>query len=287
MQRLLVTGASGYLGQALCREAVNRWRVCAVGNRFCPEVPGADCRCLDLTDTASIAGVFASFRPHAVIHAAAASKPDLCQTRPDLTRAINVFASGCIAALCAEKGISLVFTSTDLVFDGNHAPYRETDPVGPANHYGRQKVAAEKLVRNRFADATICRLPLLIGPGKDRHGSFFVHMVKSLQGGLPLYLYDDEFRTPVDTRSAARGLLQSLDWPGKTIHLGGRRRLSRHEMGCLLAKAIGVGSDNIFAVHLADAAGNVPRAADVSLDSRTAYGLGYDPADIETVFGLS
>jgi dTDP-4-dehydrorhamnose reductase len=281
MRRLLVTGASGYLGEALCRVARNTWTVCGIGNRFCPDVPGIVSRCLDLTDSASLTSLFDSFAPQAVIHVAAASKPEGCQTQPEVTRAINVGVSEHIAKLCADRATALVFTSTDLVFDGNHAPYRETDPVGPVNHYGKQKVAAEKVVHRHWPDAAICRLPLLIGPGRARHASFFGHMRKRLQDASPLYLFVDEFRTPVDTTSAARGLLQAIEWPGKTIHLGGRRRLSRYEMGCMLAKHLKVSTAGIRAVHLAQAASNVPRAADVSLDSRLAFSLGYDPADIE------
>ena len=161
--RLLVTGGGGLLGHALCEAAAGGWDVVAVCRNTAPAVTGIRRVPADITDARRLETVFRNERPHAVIHAAAMSQPNACEMAPEASEAVNVIASERIAAHCAAGGIPLVFTSTDLVFDGTRPPYAETDPPNPICVYGRHKAAAEVRIRDRFPDATVCRLPLLFG----------------------------------------------------------------------------------------------------------------------------
>ena len=80
-----------------------------------------------------------SEKPDAVIHLAAASDPNYCQTHPEETFKINVTASSNIAGLCSDLKAACVFTSSDQVFDGKSPPYKENDDTNPLNIYGQQK----------------------------------------------------------------------------------------------------------------------------------------------------
>jgi dTDP-4-dehydrorhamnose reductase len=279
---LLVTGASGFLGWNVCYKAARLKRVIGIYCRNKIEIPGVTTLQADLIDKKKIKNLVTEIKPAAIIHTAAISKPDDCQQHPNETAAINVEASAYMADICAATGIPFVFTSSDLVFDGQKAPYTETDPTEPVNIYGLQKLTAEKEIARRYPEATICRMPLMFGHTESPHKSFTDHMITSLLEGRPLSLFIDEFRTPVDTASAAEGLLLALDFPpGQIFHLGGRQRLSRFEMGKMIERLMGIRNAQIRRTRQQDITSVAPRAADLSLDSSKAFSLGYAPDDIE------
>lgn len=109
-------------------------------------------------------------KPDAVIHTAAKSDPNYCQLNRNESKKLNVDASINIAKLCAEYSIHCVFTSTDLVFNGLNAPYREEYPVCPVNFYGEQKVLAEEGMLKYHPMVAICRMALMFGITGPRGG---------------------------------------------------------------------------------------------------------------------
>ncbi|WP_088892771.1 SDR family oxidoreductase [Leptolyngbya ohadii] len=283
MQKLLITGASGFLGWYLCQIAQAEWEVYGTYHRHSvkPGVPLAASPIhwmpIDLTDLDALKALFATVRPNAVIHAAAMSRPNDCQDDPVRSYQVNVVASCNIADLCEAAKIPCVFTSSELVFDGTNAPYREGDPVSPINLYGEQKVAAELGMLDRCSQMLVCRMPLMFGnvPHAD---SFLQPFIQRLQSGERLKVFVDEFRTPVSGEDAARGILQLMDKVRGRIHLGGKERMSRYKFGQHLVAALHLPETMLQPCRQADVPMSAPRAADVSLDSSLAFSLGYSPA---------
>jgi dTDP-4-dehydrorhamnose reductase len=283
MKTLLVTGASGFLGWHICQIAeAAGWQV--YGTYFSHAIPSSSSITLlktDLTDFQALQHLMDDIQPHGVIHTAALSSPNSCQTQPDLAYAINVTASCNLAGLCSDRHIPLAFTSTDLVFDGRNAPYSETDPVNPVNRYGEQKVLAELGMRSRYPTTAICRMPLMFGYAP--HAVSFVQpFLKILRSGVPLSLFTDEFRTPVSGTAAARGLLLALETVTGYLHLGGKERVSRYEFGQLMVDVLDISNATITACQQADVPMAAPRPADVSLNSSLAFSLGYTPASLRS-----
>lgn len=279
---LLVTGASGVLGWTLSRLAAAHWHTVGTVYRHQQTPPGVEAYPVDLTDNRAIAECFATVKPAAVIHVAALSNANDCQTHPQASEAVNVTAAVGIAARCADDAIPCVFTSTDLVFDGKHAPYTEDDPPHPVSIYGDHKRHAEIALRERYPEITICRLPLLFGPASPAYDGALMRMLQAMRKGNPLRLFIDEFRTPVSTETAAEGLLNALaQAPGETLHLGGPERLSRWELGMLTAECFGIDKPPLVPRPQADVHTLAPRPADVSLDSsRAAHTIGYCPKSV-------
>src|SRR6476469_4001485 len=143
MKKLLVTGASGFLGWNICHLAKEEWEVYGTYLSNIPAIPDVALLKSNLRDFEELKLIFDNINPAAVIHTAAQSSPNFCQNYPNESYPINVTASWNIAGLCADYSIPCAFTSTDLVFNGLNAPYLETDPVCPINIYGEQKVMAE------------------------------------------------------------------------------------------------------------------------------------------------
>jgi dTDP-4-dehydrorhamnose reductase len=175
-----------------------------------------------------------------------------------------------------------VFTSSELVFDGKNPPYDETSPVCPINLYGEHKVLAEGMIRDRYPAATIARMPVMFGVPSPQSESFLQPFLRQLRSGEPLRLFTDEIRMPVSATTAAQGLRLLLDQPGELFHLGGRDRLSRYDIGQLLADIFELPNARLSPCRQADVTMAAPRAADLTLDSRKAFALGYDPASVRS-----
>lgn len=276
MRKLLVTGASGFLGWNVCRAAAPAWAVHAVVHRNRIAIPGAAVGRVDLESYAELRGMMTSIRPDAVVHLAAASQPNWCQEHPAESRRINVEVAANLAGLCADLGSRFAFISTDLVFDGKNSPYREEDPVSPVSLYAEQKVEAEGLVADRCPEAAVLRMPLMFGDPGPVAKSFIQPFLEVMRSGQPLKLFTDETRTPVSGAVAAGGILLGLDKTRGILHLGGRERVSRYAFGRMLAEVLAIPATLVPCLQR-DIPMSAPRPSDVSLDSSRAYALGYAP----------
>ncbi|MHC1744346.1 MAG: NAD(P)-dependent oxidoreductase [Syntrophobacteraceae bacterium] len=281
MKRLLITGASGFLGWNLCRFAREEWETFGTAHAHAIPVPGVHIRLLDVTVADDLVREFRLIQPDAVIHTAAVSNPNFCETHPADSERINVAASIQLAALCRTARIPCLFTSTDLVFDGRHPPYSETAPTAPVNVYGMQKVMAEQGMLRVYPHVTVCRMPLMFGDPGPAASSFIQPMIRALKGGKELRLFTDEFRTPVSGSDAAFGLLLVLRKSVTgIIHLGGVERVSRYAFGEMLVEAFGFGGARLVPCLQRDVPMAASRPGDVSLDSSKAYALGFRPAPL-------
>lgn len=256
--RWLITGASGALGDYLLRELAGESVVAWSGsNRNAPFVP------VDLADPDAIATAFQAANPDVVIHAAAMARVDACHRDPEMAQRINGDATEQLCEL--GRKARMIYISTDLVFDGERAPYRESDLPSPLSMYGRTKVLGEKALQHH-SRAVVARLSLLFGP--TSRPTFFSHVLESLRGGQTITLFNDEWRTPLGLSAGAHMLvvLARSDFVG-TMHLGGPERLSRFEMGQRLARHLRLSDANLNARGRNAAGGAEPRPRDVSLDT--------------------
>src|SRR4028118_32243 len=280
MKKLLVTGASGFLGWNICQLAKTEWDVYGTYCSHSLDIPGVTLLKIDLRNFQEIKRIFSEIQPAAIIHTAAQSSPNFCQNHPTESYLINVTASCNIAGLCADYSIPCVFTSTDLVFDGLNAPYRETDTVCPVSRYGEQKVSAEEGMLERYPMTAVCRMPLMFGMATPPATSFMQPFIQTLREGRELSLFMDEFRTPASGTTAARGLLLALEKVKGRIHLGGKERVSRYDFGRLLVEVLQLPTTGLKACRQQDVKMAAPRPPDVSLDSSKAFGLGYNPLSL-------
>jgi dTDP-4-dehydrorhamnose reductase len=281
MKKLLVTGASGFLGWNVCIAARKTWEVFGIYHIRPVTIPDVKTLQADLADQKPLEIMFKDIRPDAVVHCAAYPDPNKCQTNPDASYRDNVQAAINVATLCAREGLPCVFTSSDLVFGGNNPPYDEESPVGPVNIYGQHKVAAERGMRKAFPDITICRMPLMFGDAPAPAKSIIQPMIAAIVGKKEVRLFTDEYRTPVSGATAAKGLMLALERAPALLHLGGREHVSRYDIGVLVAQAIGRAPSAITPALQKENTGAAPRARDVSLVSEKAFDLGYDPRTLE------
>lgn len=249
MPRVLLTGASGFLGRYLARELGERGHPWISAGRS----PRDDLR-LDLDDPESPPRVVREARCDLVLHAAAMTSIAGCEAEPRRAERVNHLA---VEALAEEAGRRLVFVSTDLVFAGDEAPYSAAAPTRPLSTYGRTKADAEAAVQ--ASGGRVIRIPLLFGPSADgRRGAS--DMIRHAAGAVRLF--SNEVRTPLHAADAARGILDlAFDAGGASVlHVAGREAVSRLELGRRFVLAAGLG------VVLEEAESTDPRRPrDVSL----------------------
>jgi dTDP-4-dehydrorhamnose reductase len=261
----LVLGASGFLGVHLVRlgSAVGASRTAGPGERH---------ERVDLALEGAATALLERVRPARVVNAAACSRVGDAEREPALARRLNREVPGEVAAWCAAHGARLVHVSTDLVFGG--APgrpegYREEDPVRPCSVYGASKAEGEEEVL-AAGGALVVRLPLLFGDSGGRNLGASDSLRAAIERGTRPRLFTDEYRTPLDVGDAARALLELAagDATG-LLHVAGPTRLSRLELGRLVAPADGA----LEGASRRDLPGWELRPADVSLDAARARAL--------------
>jgi dTDP-4-dehydrorhamnose reductase len=277
MKKLLITGASGFLGWHLSHRAPKQWEVYGTYLHHPAGMGKVRKMRVDLTSYQELKQVFKTVSPDAVFHTAACAIPDVCQVQPAETRVINVDAAAYIAGLCSDEKIPCVFTSSDLVFNGLNPPYAESDTPSPANVYGEQKAQAEMEMKKRYPHTAICRMSLMYGEPAPASCSFLQVMVQSMQSEKGAFLFTDEFRTPLSATDAVAGLFLALKKQPDILHLGGPERMSRYDTGNRVADLLGITDPAITPCRRQDLDLPAPRPPDVSMDITKAMTLGFHP----------
>jgi len=270
-RKLLVTGAHGFVAGSILTQAGDDWLVHAISRGPEPDRRGAwQLHVCDASAPDQLSRVFREIQPHAVIHTAALADIDFCQAHGDLARAVNVELTRHLADLCAGTNTRLVFCSTDTIFDGEHAPYREEDGPGPVNLYAETKVEAEQIVSRLGTQAVIARLALVFGlPVLGAGNSFLARMIATLKAGGTIGMSEQEVRTPVDVITVGRALLElaASDHSG-IFHLAGLSRVNRFELAQAAAIKFGFPKDLVVQQPIAASPARARRPRDVSLDAR-------------------
>lgn len=221
MSTAWITGAGGLIGTQIVRAVPQQWTARGLTR--------AD---FDLTDFAAVRAAFEQERPQLIIHCAAMSKTGACEVSPELARLNNVEATRVLCELAAD--LPLIFFSTDLVFDGTRGNYTELDAPNPLNVYARTKLDAERIV---LANPRHTVVRTSLNAGITTRGDAFNELWRAVwQRGEALSLFTDEFRCPIAAEVTARAVweLAAAEQPG-LYHLAGAERVSRYEIGELLA----------------------------------------------------
>lgn len=195
--KILLTGGKGMLARTLLAELGAEYELVATD---LPEV--------DITDEEAVDAAVAQAAPGAVVHCAAMTAVDRCETARELAFRVNARGTANVATACRRHGARLVAISTDYVFGGDAGPYCEFDRAdGGKTVYGQSKFAGEQAVRTLCPDHAIVRISWLYGAG----GPSFVHAMMALADGTrpALKVVGDQRGNPTSAKAVA-GLLRAL-----------------------------------------------------------------------------
>jgi dTDP-4-dehydrorhamnose reductase len=182
---LLITGASGTLGQALARACISRGLAYRLLTR----------REMDIADSASVSAAIKEYEPWAVVNAAGYVRVDDAERESGLCHRENTVGPAVLAAACAQAGVAFLTFSSDLVFDGaKRAPYVESDPLAPLNTYGRCKAEAEAGVSTAYPASLVVRTSAFFSPWDDYN--FITVALRALAAGDIYFAADDCWVSP-------------------------------------------------------------------------------------------
>jgi len=223
--RLLIVGASGFLGHVLCDMPDDSTRVSASRSG-----QGNHVR-VDLTQPDLVVEAVAEVRPQWVINAAAMTSVDGCERDPDLARAIHVEGTHNLVRACEAVGCGLVNISTNYVFDGKEGPYSETDSARPVNVYGQTKLDSEAVLLNAQCPGIVVRTAVLYGFRAPCRPNFVTWAMACLARNEAIRVVTDEWANPTIVDELASFILNicKTDFQG-VVHFGGADFLTRFEM---------------------------------------------------------
>ncbi|RLE20307.1 MAG: hypothetical protein DRJ65_18515 [Acidobacteria bacterium] len=240
-KNILITGASGLLGRSLTARLEDLGHISGAGFS---EATGR-LFSVDLRETEALKGLLRQVRPDVVVHCAAYRDPDFCEDHPEEAFRLNVTPIQHLCELLPETA-PLLFVSSDYVFEGVAAPYREEDERHPVSEYGRLKVVAEDLVLEHDA-GLVLRIPLLIGAGPTWEKSGFIFKtLAQIQDPSPSSLDHAGIRFPTWTNDVAEAVAHLLEIEGRGIyHYSSLKGGTRYQWAAELADLTGLSMEHI------------------------------------------
>lgn len=185
--KVLITGAAGQLGYDL--------QGCFSDSG--DDVVAADRAALDVTDPTAVTQIVAQAAPEVVVHTAAFTKVDACETETETAWSVNAVGTWHVARACASAGSAMVYLSSDYVFDGTLGrPYTEFDQVRPMSMYGRTKEAGEQKVRESLEEHYVVRTSWVHG---SHGGNFAKTMLRLGRDRGAVSVVDDQTGSPTFT----------------------------------------------------------------------------------------
>jgi dTDP-4-dehydrorhamnose reductase len=241
MKKILITGSNGLLGQKLVELLIQSVDIQVVatarGENRLPFKDGYEYQSMDITSREQVQEVVANTKPNVIIHTAAMTNVDQCESEKDACWAQNVNSVEYLIEASSKIDCFLLHVSTDFIFDGKAGPYKEDAEANPISFYGWSKYAAEKLVTNSNIRWAIARTVLVYGIAHDMSRTNIILWVKkSLEDGKNIKVVTDQWRTPTLAEDLAKGCTLIAEQEAEGIfNISGKDFLTPYEMAIMTA----------------------------------------------------
>lgn len=201
--RILILGSSGLLGRALVDELRGK------------EVFPSTSNDSDIRDLAQVRELVTRTHPEWIIHAAAFTNVDDCESDPERAYAINRDGTRNVSVAAREAGAKLVYLSTNYVFDGlSTQPYEPNDPVHPLSAYGASKAAGEEAVQENHGQWIIARTSWVFG---SAHPCFPEKIIAAASSQPELKVVNDQIGSPTYTKDLAGAIRRLIHMDARGI----------------------------------------------------------------------
>jgi len=265
--KVLVTGVDGQLGHDVMAELARREI----------EALGVDLPQMDITDKETVMKTITGYAPDAVIHCAAWTAVDAAEDAVDACRKVNAEGTANIAEACRKAGCSMMYISTDYVFDGQgERPWEPDDPVTrPLNVYGLTKYEGEEAVRSFLDRWFIVRIAWVFG----KNGRNFIRTMLNLSKNHDkLTVVNDQYGTPTYTLDLARLLVDMIltDRYGIYHVTNEGDYISWYDFACEIFRQAGIPME-VVPVSSAEYAARAKRPENSRMNRTKITGQGFTP----------
>lgn len=237
---------------------------------------------IDLADDQKIKSAVSRTRPDAIIHLAAMTNVDLCETEKELAIKLNAHATETLASLASSISAFFVYVSTDYVFDGEQGMKKESDAPNPIGNYGKSKLEGEKAVKDTASEWCIARIstPYGVHPTKK---TFPIWVLDNLKNKKEINVVTDQFTSPTYVPNLSSMLMEITKKKIQGIlHVSGSDRISRYDMAELVAQKMNLDNSMLKKISVDEIQWKAKRPKDSSLDvSKAASILNEKPMGIQ------
>lgn len=282
---VLITGATGHIGQYLLAGKPFGVGVFALGGRHLPTgVPGTH---LDIADAQALRELLDRVSPSGIIHAAAMATAEECEQDRTRAEAVNVGSTRTIVDWASAHAARVYYTSTDLVFDGKQGPYAVEAQPAPLSFYGETKYRGEVLVRELGEHGCVVRCAINYGWGPAHNPHYAEHLFHALHAGQVQNLFTDQYRSFIHTADTAEGIWRLVQNEQAGVwHLGGPEVISRYEFARMVAQRLGIPQPErlLRATRMCDLKDFIPRPGNCGFVVAPLPPDGFVP--VETAVGI-
>ncbi len=206
MGRILITGCGGMLGKAVYKTLADKFDLKAtdidVNEKWLSN--------LDVRDYNSVKKETLSFNPDCVLHLAALTDLEYCETNPEEAYKTNTMGTENVAMIAKKLDILMVYISTAGIFDGKKEIYDDYDEANPLSHYGRSKYMGEVFVKSHLDKYFVCRAGWMMGD-KKKDKKFVPKILNQIkEGKKEISAVTDLFGSPTYTYDFANNLAELI-----------------------------------------------------------------------------
>lgn len=268
MEKLLVIGSSGLLGQRLTDLGKDKYEILGTHNKHSPEKESVH---LDVTNKENVISVVQRFKPDVIIDTHHLPNVDYCETHQRDAWRINVEGTKNVAEVASMYSCKYVFISTDNVYDGEKIKqYTEKDKAHPINYYGKTKLMAERVIETLNNDFIIARTAVLFGPHK---GSIVAKLpfpnwlIQELRHNKEVRVVRDQYNNPTYADSLSEFLFALLKKSRSgTFNVVGKENLNRYDFSIKIADIFGLNKKLIRQINSAELNQPAKRPKKLALD---------------------
>lgn len=278
MNRILITGVSGYIAPYLCKALliIGGNKITGVYNSNKPNIKGIELIQSDISKSGEIEKIFAAIKPDIVYHLASVTPTRITTEEDDYIKYFNAEVTGNIAKLCNEYNSLMIYTSTDLVYKAGINLKEDSSLLDPLTIYAKTKLLGENSVKEFAKRYLKLRTSLVYGFTLSNYTSFFDIAYKTLMENKELRAFTDQFRNALYTEDAADILvkLPLLYKQNDIINFCGPEYLSRYDMCIRMCEAYGFDKKLVIPAN-SDEFTKYPMVKELGLntDKLAAYGL--------------
>ena len=223
MKKILVTGASGFVGSRFVQAMQSRYSLLTPGHRE-----------FDITSAEAVNSYMDANRPDAILHLAAISNTGYCEEHPEESHLVNVVGVENLATAALRHEAKFIFFSSDQVYNGNNETglLDEALPVSPENHYGRHKLLAEQRATEIYEATVALRATWMYDAAREgmpTHRNFIINIKEAIENGTPLHFATREYRGITHIDEVISNLQHTFNLKGGVYNFGAENTLNTYE----------------------------------------------------------
>ena len=284
--KFLVTGSAGLIGSQIVTDLVQQNHTVYSCYHNTKPLQGISIL-LDLSDEHQIIQTLQEIKPDRIIHLAAMTGVDLCETEKELATLINTKATETLAKQAAKQNIFFLYVSTDYIFNGINGMKKEYDSSNPLGFYGKSKLEGELALKKLTSSWCIARTstPFGIHPTKK---SFPLWVKENLEMKKEISVLIDQFTSPTYVPNLSKMLIEiATRQINGIIHVSGATRISRYALAEMVADKLHLDKNFLIPTKIDNMNWEAQRPKDSSLDVSLATEiLNEQPQKIESSIEL-